>query len=296
MFKPEESILGIDFGGTKVALRVVHPDGSVRNQRLKIGAGEDAHSVIDRTLAAAVDLGHHVAAAGISTPGIVHDERVDLAPNVVGWSDLSLTNRLREGLGAREIVVENDVKAAALAEVREGQLRGVDSGLYVNLGTGIAIAPIIAGEVVRGAHGASGEIGYGVVGTTPDFSGTGAPLEEFAGGGGLTRRIRESSLGIDSVAALVELATTNREAAELWASAIEEIARHLLTAALTVDPSRIILGGGMVRAGDALMVPLSERLVGALPYPPTIAVSAFGHDAALSGALILANDRLKKGA
>ncbi len=292
MQTPEESILGIDFGGTKVALRVMHPDGTTRDQRLKIGVGEDAHSVIDRTLAAAVELGHNVAAAGISTPGIVHDERVDLAPNVVGWSDLSLTNRLRDGLGAREIVVENDVKAAALAEVREGELRGVDAGLYVNLGTGIAIAQIVAGAIVRGAHGAAGEIGYGVVGTVLDFSGKGAPLEEFAGGGGLTRRIRESGLGINDVESLVALSATNSEAATLWMSAIDEIARHLVTAALTIDPARIVLGGGMVRAGDALMVPLSERLVGALPYAPTIAVSAFGHDAALSGALMLANDRL----
>ena len=57
-------------------------------------------------------------------------------------------------------MIDNDVNAAAAAELRWGALRGVDIGLYVNLGTGLAAALVVGGRVVPGAHGAAGEIGY----------------------------------------------------------------------------------------------------------------------------------------
>ncbi|WP_433675796.1 ROK family protein [Microbacterium gorillae] len=314
------TVLGIDFGGTKVELRIERASGSVApiplgalgarlipesdaphrtpsaDVRLEIEPGEPADSVLDRTFdiaRALVEVAGGVDAVGVSTPGIVLDDRVDLAPNVVGWSDLSLSDRLRDGLGAGRIVVENDVKAAALAEARQGTLVDVDPGLYVNLGTGIAIAPVIGGIVLRGAHGAAGEIGYGVVGPLPDWSGSGAPLEEYAGGGGLLRRVAASGLGIADVPSLVASSTSGHESAtRFWLDAVDELARHLLTATLTIDPQRVTLGGGMVRAGRALIGPLQGRLESALPYPPEVVVSAFGARAALIGACILARDAL----
>lgn len=317
------TVLGIDFGGTKVELRIERAPGSVApiplstlagpdarviaesdaprrapsaDVRLEIEPGESADSVLDRTFdiaRALVEAAGGVDAVGVSTPGIVLDDRVDLAPNVVGWSDLSLSDRLRDGLGADRIVVENDVKAAALAEARQGTLVDVDPGLYVNLGTGIAIAPVLGGIVLRGAHGAAGEIGYGVVGPLPDWSGSGAPLEEYAGGGGLQRRVAASGLGIADVPSLVASSASGHEsAAKFWLDAVDELARHLLTATLTIDPQRVTLGGGMVRAGRALIGPLQGRLESALPYPPEVVVSAFGARAALIGACILARDAL----
>ncbi|MFK4791479.1 ROK family protein [Microbacterium sp. ZW T5_56] len=315
------TVLGIDFGGTKVELRIERAPGSTApiplgtlgarlisesdtphrtpsaDVRLEIEPGESADSVLDRTFdiaRALVEAAGGVDAVGVSTPGIVLDDRVDLAPNVVGWSDLSLSDRLRDGLGAERIVVENDVKAAALAEARQGTLVDVDPGLYVNLGTGIAIAPVLGGIVLRGAHGAAGEIGYGVVGPLPDWSGSGAPLEEYAGGGGLQRRVAASGLGIADVPSLVAAASVSvhESAAKFWLDAVDELARHLLTATLTIDPQRVTLGGGMVRAGRALLGPLQGRLESALPYPPEVVVSAFGARAALIGACILARDAL----
>lgn len=321
------TVLGIDFGGTKVELRIEREPGSVTpipldrlstalagpdgrvipepdashrapsvDVRLEIRAGEAADSVLDRTFdiaRALVDAAGGVDAVGVSTPGIVLDDRVDLAPNVVGWSDLSLSDRLRDGLGAERIVVENDVKAAALAEARQGTLVDVDPGLYVNLGTGIAIAPVLGGAVLRGAHGAAGEIGYSVVGALPDWSGDGAPLEEYAGGGGLLRRVAGSGLGIADVPSLVAASTSgDDDATRFWLDAVDELARHLVTATLTIDPQRVTLGGGMVRAGRALIDPLHGRLESALPYPPEVVVSAFGARAALIGACILARDSL----
>lgn len=291
----EESVLGIDFGGTKVALRVERGDGSVLDDRLLIAHNEEASSVLNRTMDAAEALVRavgSVSAVGVSTPGVVHDDRVDLAPNVVGWTDLSLSSRLLDALGVRTLVVENDVKAAAYAETRLGALRDVANGLYVNLGTGIAIAPVLDGVVLRGAHDAAGEIGYGVVGVHPDWSGAGAPLEEYAGGGGLERRIVDAGLA-ESVADLVSgVHAGDIAATEVWNDAIDELARHLITAILTTDPSRIVIGGGMVRAGSALIDRLSQRFASALPYSPDVVVSHFGTGAALSGAILLARSHI----
>ncbi|MDR6868825.1 glucokinase [Microbacterium resistens] len=312
------NVLGIDFGGTKVALRVEGPDGTGVSGRLRIGEGEAAASVLERTFAEArrlVAAAGPIAAVGVSTPGIVHDDHVDLAPNVVGWTDLSLGARLREAFGVTALRIENDVKAAALAESRTGALRDAGTGLYVNLGTGIAIAVVLDDVVLHGAHGAAGEIGYGIIGRMPRTvpvpagagagAGTGAgeaaaaetvaatetveTLEEYAGGSGLGRRSAAAGdVPASDARGLVEAVASSASAERLWTGAIDEIARHLVTAALTVDPARIAIGGGMTAAGDALFAPLTARLTAALPYPPEIVPSAFGADASLRGALILA--------
>ncbi|MEV7619364.1 ROK family protein [Microbacterium sp. NPDC089321] len=289
------NVLGIDFGGTKVALRVEGEGGRAEEDRLRIGQGEPADAVLHRTFEASrrlVDRIGGVASVGVSTPGIVFDDRVDLAPNVAGWSELDLGARLRVEFGSVKVSIENDVKAAALAECREGALRGSSVGLYVNLGTGIAIAPVVDGQPLRGAHGAAGEVGYGIVGAVGLWDASTPTLEEYAGGSGLERRIAAAGdIAAHDVAELVADARSSATAAAMWRDAVDEIARHLITAALTVDPSRIAIGGGMTRAGSALLDPLSTRLASALPYAPEIVLSQFDADASLRGAVLLARGR-----
>lgn len=289
------NVLGIDFGGTKVALRVEGEGGRAEEDRLRIGQGEPADAVLHRTFEASRRLVGQVggvASVGVSTPGIVFEDRVDLAPNVAGWSELDLGARLRVEFGSVEVAIENDVKAAALAECREGALRGSPVGLYVNLGTGIAIAPVVDGQPLRGAHGAAGEVGYGIVGAVQHWDASTPTLEEYAGGSGLERRIAAAAdIAAHDVAQLVADARSSATAAAMWREAVDEIARHLITAALTVDPSRIAIGGGMTRAGSALLDPLSARLAAALPYAPEIVLSQFDADASLRGAVLLARGR-----
>lgn len=295
-----DNVLGIDFGGTKVALRVERPDGSGADARLRIAEGEAASSVLERTFSEArrlvADAGA-IGAIGVATPGVVHEDHVDLAPNVAGWTELGLGARLAEEFGPIPLSVENDVKAAARAEAGEGALHGAGTGLYVNLGTGIAIAPVLDGTVLRGAHGAAGEIGYAPIGPLGGSEERATTLEEHAGGSGLGRRAAaDAGIAADDVRGLVALLGVSPAADRLWDDAVDEIARHLITAALTVDPSRIVVGGGMTRAGTALFDPLVARLAAALPYPPEVVASAFGPDASLRGALILARTGLDAGA
>lgn len=289
------NVLGMDFGGTKVALRMESGSTHVE-ERLRIGAGEQAEEVIARTFDVVRGMQARLGkadAVGVATPGIVLDERIDLAPNVDGWSELDLAERLREAFGSATVSIDNDVKAAALAESRDGALRDASVGLYVNLGTGIAICPVVDGQPLRGAHGAAGEVGYGVVGSVAEWDAKTLTLEEYAGGSGLGRRAAAATdVPADDAAGLLAACQDSVAAQVMWRDALDEIARHLVTAALTVDPSLIAVGGGMTRAGTALMDPLTARLTESMPYPPHVVLSRFGPDASLRGAILLARDAL----
>ena len=287
-------VLGIDFGGTKVALVTDEAGLVLASDRIPIRSGERALDVVGRTITAAKRMLEEcvapVLAVGIVTPGIVHDHRIDLAPNVNGWSELSLRDRFVDGLDIPVVVLGNDVKAAALAEATTGALVGVDPGLYLNLGTGIAAAMVVNGEVVQGAHGASGEIGYGTVGASGelDWSGHGAPLEQLVGGRGLGER-GSRRFGTDgSARSLLDLALTDAEAIAFLRASVDELARHILTCVLLLDPQRVVVGGGMSRATKLILDPLRARLESAMAFPPEIVESCFGADASLRGAVELA--------
>lgn len=291
---PDGLVLGIDFGGTKAALCLDDAGVVVASDRIAIRSGEGALNVVGRTITAAKrmleECAGPVLAVGIVTPGIVHDHRIDLAPNVNGWSELSLRDRFVDGLGIPVVVLGNDVKAAALAEATTGALAGVDPGLYLNLGTGIAAAMVVNGVVVHGAHGASGEIGYGTVGASSelDWSGQGAPLEQHVGGRGLGERGSELFATDGSARSILDLARSDGNARAFLRGRVDELARHILTCVLLLDPQRVVVGGGMSRATTLVLDPLRARLESALPFPPEVVESCFGADASLRGAVELA--------
>ena len=164
---PPGCVLAVDFGGTKVDVAVAGPDGRVlATERLATDAARGAGQVVDRALDAAHALlaDRPLLAAAAASPGIVLDDRILLAPNVPGWTELALAERLRDGLGIQAVVTATDVKAATLAELRWGALQGADPGVFLNLGTGLAAGIAIGGQVLAGAHGAAGEIGYALRG------------------------------------------------------------------------------------------------------------------------------------
>jgi glucokinase len=297
-------VLAVDFGGTKLDVATAALDGRILTaERLDTDAAGGAEQAVERALATArrlrdataLQTGGTLVAAGASSPGIVLDDRILLAPNVPGWTDLPLAARLRDGLelGAREVVTETDVKAATLAEARWGALRGADPGVFFNVGTGLGAGIVLGGRILHGANGAAGEIGYALRGVSDDhgaFDGH-APLEEHAGGRALGERASRL-LGADLSAAdvLARADADDPDAQMLVAETLAELAVAVANLAVLLDPARIAVGGGLMNSSDLVLAALRRRVRQAAPFPPEVVAAHFVHDAALRGAIALAID------
>ena len=294
----DDFVLGIDFGGTKMALATASLDGRIiESDRLETEARQGAVQAVDRALARADELlsdaigrgGRCVAVSAVS-PGIVYEDHVALAPNVPGWHELRLPPLMRERFAPAPATVGTDVKAAALAELRWGRLRGADPAILLILGTGIAAAIVVDGKVLHGANGAAGEIGYSIRcgdGNAAAADGR-APLEEFAGGRAIGDRAT-ALLGTPVTAADV-FEHSDARASELLESALDALAVQVANMAILVDPARIAVGGGLMSQADVILEALERRLRPAAPFAPEVVPAEFIHDGPLRGAIAMALD------
>ncbi|AGM05492.1 ROK family protein [Amycolatopsis keratiniphila] len=295
----EELILGIDFGGTKVAIGLADRAGSLLvTRRLDTDAQAGAEQVVSRALAAARKLladegaADRLVAIGVVSPGIVLEDRILLAPNVPGWEELRLRELVAAEFDGVPIEVGTDAKAAALAEWRWGALADTDPAVFLSLGTGIAAAVLVGGRLLTGANGAAGEIGYNLLSPqdTDGFASGAAPLEEAVGGRGLGGRASVLLGRPVTAGELFGLARENAQAKELVGAALDELSMHVANLAIALDPQRIAVGGGLVRSADILLPALRERLAGAVPFPPELVSAKFDQDASLLGAIAIALD------
>jgi predicted NBD/HSP70 family sugar kinase len=289
-------VLGIDFGGSKIAVAVCGSSGNrLGSVTVSTGAELGARAVLDRGMTTARDLlaaaapRGELVAVGVSTIGIPRHDRVELAPNIPGWDGVGLGSELAAAFPGAEIRLTTDVKAAARAEARWGALAGCDPAVYLNLGTGLASAVVTGGHVLAGSHGAAGEIGYNLRGVRDAGAGPGqrALLEQMVSGRALARRAVES-LGRDLDAAQIfEQSRSDPALARLVGEFVCELAFHLVNLAILIDPQRIAVGGGMVRSWNRIRPGLDSALSAGVPFPPELVLASFPFDAPLVGALAL---------
>jgi glucokinase len=292
-------VLGIDLGGTKMALGTADGSGTIlHRQVVPTLAEQGADQAITRAITAGRQLvdrtraehGGALAGVGVANMGITLEDRVLMAPNVPGWDRLALPQLMRQAFSTDEVRVENDVKAAASAELRWGALAGVDVGIYLNLGTGIATALIAHGRVIRGAHGAAGEIAYNLrqvheeVGVRHEH----APLEEFVGGRAIGERASLLFSEPFTAAEIFHRAQSDLEARAFVEVTLTEIAFHVTNLAIALDPERIVVGGGLMHSKDVILPRLAAHVKRFVPFPPTLLEAHFSRDAGLMGAIALA--------
>jgi len=294
-------VLGLDFGGTKIAAAVCDLAG---NQLASATVGSDgalgAQASFGRGIQVARDLlsstapGSELVAVGVSTFGIPFEDRVELAPAIDGWHSLAMGRELSAAFAGAQIRMATDAKAAALAEVRWGALAGCDPAVYLNLGTGLAAAVVVGGQVVTGINGAAGEIGYNLrsvadVGLALDQR---VLLEHRVSGQALGERGADSAQAGQTLTAadVFAAAATDRELDGLVDDFADELAFHLVNLAILVNPQRIAVGGGMVRSWTRIRPRLQDALQRGTPFPPELVVAHFPHDAPLLGAVAIAVD------
>ena len=298
-------VLGLDFGGTKIAMAVCELDGELRASTTVSSGGElGARASFDRGISAAREVlaaaapGREVVAVGGSTFGIPFDDRVELAPTIDGWGDLRLGHEVRSAFPGAAVRLATDAKAAAQAEVRWGALAGCDPAIYLNLGTGLAAAIVAGGNVLHGSNGAAGEIGYNLRAA----SDVGVPLaartmlEDMISGQALAKRAASHTPhgGPMEAAAVFESGRDVPDLDRLVTDFVAELAFHVVNLAIAINPVRIAVGGGMVRSWDRLRPGLQDALTAGVPFPPELVVARFPSDAPLIGAVGLAVDAARE--
>lgn len=270
--------IGVDIGGTKVLGGVVAPDGEVLAQTRRPTPAQDPtgtlimiYDVISELIAA-----HKVDAIGIGAAGWIDAARSTImyAPNLA-WRDEPLRDHIASRFNV-PVVVENDANVAAWAEFRFGAARAAsDSMVLYTVGTGIGSGIVLGGNLVRGAFGVAAEIGH--TRAVPDGLVCGCSrrgcLEQYASGSALVRYARAAAKEApDKAEYLLGLANglpeaitgpmvtaAGKEGDPAAIAAFEQIGYWLGNSMADIvqilDPQLIVIGGGVIDAGDLLVVP-----------------------------------------
>jgi glucokinase len=275
--------LGVDLGGTNLRSAAVTASGEIVFETHRpTFATEGVDSVIDRIALAireaadAAGVGQDVP-VGVAAPGPLDPRTgvVHFAPNLPGWRDVQLRDRVQERAG-RRVIIGNDANAAALGEFIFGAGRGSENMIYVGIGTGVGGGVISEGRLIDGLNGMGGELGH----VSVDLDGPRCTcgslgcIEAFCSAWSITHEARllvSSGRGAAIRAAApdgsigpraVGTAAANGDPAAL---ALLDRAGTALGAGLAnfiniFNPEIIVLGGGVAEIGDPLLDPVRRAI------------------------------------
>ncbi|MGP4080886.1 ROK family glucokinase [Pseudalkalibacillus sp. R45] len=305
--------IGIDLGGTTIKMAIVDPKGNfVEKWEIPTDTSNNGRNIsqdiADSLKMKMEDLSlelKDLMGIGIGAPGFINMENgfVYHAVNV-GWENYPLKDDLESKTGLT-VVVDNDANIAALGEMWKGAGKQASDLICITLGTGIGGGIISNGTILHGTNGMAGEIGHItsiVDGGAPCNCGKTGCLETIASATGISRIAME---GLDQHPTSVLNKTLDKgmevSAEEVfnaasegdeWAIEVIDVITHHLGLAIAnmanvINPSRIVIGGGVSRAGDLLMIPLKKSFNKyALPRVQEgadFAIASLGNDAGVIG-------------
>lgn len=299
-------VLGLDFGGTKLAAGLVNPkDGSiVATAFIPTPKQKAADDSFEAMLGLAQQLIKKnkvktLKGIGVSFDGpVARDNRTArFSMHVTGWENFALAEKIEKELQAPSLIT-NDADAAALAEYRFGAGRGVDNMIYFTVSTGIGGGVIINGQLHRGERAWAGEFGH--ITLKPDGPlcpcGRNGCLEALASGLSVARSARERlknppkprlashdestlyKIPRDEITAYdVAMAAGKGDllAQLVWYEAMEWLGIGVACAANVLNPGRVVIGGGLSKAGALLLDPV-KRVVAERVLDPKLEVVTAG--------------------
>jgi glucokinase len=308
--------IGVDVGGTKVLGGVVTDSGEVLKTARKDTPREGGKALTQTIADVAKELmqEYTVDSVGVCAAGFVSSDRKTMlaTPNIADWNGVNLDYELTSLIGV-PVVIENDANAAAWGEVKFGAARGKENVLMITVGTGIGGGIIANGRLHRGAFGIAAEVGHMRVVPDGIKCGCGAYgcFEQYGSGNALVRFAREYaeadsaagahllSLGDGTIQGITGGAITSAaaEGDSLSLKAFSTLGNWLgagiASLSVVLDPECVVIGGGVIDAGDILLSPIRDGLekympfAGLHPYPQVIP-ALLGNDAGLVGAADLA--------
>jgi glucokinase len=313
----EPDAIGVDLGGTKMATGVLDAQNEIAFERKESSTGQTEDELVD-LLVHEIDEAHRarpgVATAGLGIPATIdHDRGVAISAVNLPIDDLAV----RELVGERTelpIFVDNDANVAALAEHLFGAARGADNAVMLTIGTGIGGGLILDGKVYRGATGAGAELGHVVIemdglrcqGNCPGYG----CVETYASGTALAREGREaaerepdSAIGrlladgkeVDGLAITEAAKAGDATSISVFETVGSRLGVALASFANIFEPEVIVIGGGVIAAGDLLLEParaeLRQRALPPMNGTPVVAAE-LGADAGMIGAAAMARIEL----
>lgn len=296
--------LGIDLGGTDIKVGVVDELGSLLDFYVYPTPKTCAEDIVDSIAhIIAVKEKKHAATllVGIGLPGVINAKtrEVVMASNLVS-KDYPLRKAI-EGAVGRQIVIDNDANMAAIGEWWKGAGKEYKDFVLLTLGTGIGAGIIIRNEIYRGSGGQAGEIGHTIVfpGGEPCACGKNGCLETYASAAAVARRYSTAEGWDIKTETVFELAREgNCSASKIIEEAVEALSLAIYNYILLYDPESVILGGGMIQAGEQLLRPIRIRIAALLGiYPSNQAIKVrpaeLGNKAGVFGAAKSAFDMNK---
>lgn len=317
MSQPEA--IGIDLGGTKMLLGVLDGESKTVWESRERSAGEGEDELVEllvREIAEAQAERGGVEAVGMGIPATIdHEKGLAIAAVNLPIEDLPIRDLVVERTGLPTFV-DNDANVAALAEHLFGAARGAENAVMLTIGTGIGGGLILGGEIYRGSTGAGAELGHmaiqmdgpGCQGNCPNRG----CVEAFASGTALGREglaaaesNPDSALGklltagepVDGKAVTVAAQEGDETAIEVFDLVGSRLGVALASFANIFEPEVIVVGGGVMAAGDLLLDP-ARRELGARALAPMnrtpVVPAELGADAGMIGAAAMARIELER--
>ena len=313
--------IGVDLGGTKALVGVLDEDRKVLWEDREASTGQTEDELLELLVgevAEARAARPEVAAVGLGIPATIDRVRgVAVSAVNLPIADLPIRDAVAERTGL-PVFVDNDANVAALAEYLYGAARGARNMVMLTIGTGIGGGLILDGEVYRGSIGAGAELGHMVIDMNGPRCQGNCPgrgcVETLASGTAVGREGRAAAER-EPGSALGKLAVEGREvdgravteaalAGDATAIAVFDLIGTRLGVALAsfaniFEPDKIVVGGGVIAAGDLLLEParreLRERALPPMNRTPVVEAE-LGPDAGMIGAAAMARIELERGA
>lgn len=311
--------IGIDVGGTNVKIALVDDNGKIiYSNSVPTYAKMGYEYTVNNIKQAIKDLMKEtnttpsdIEGIGFDFPGQVDCKTgvVKLAPNIPGWVNVPIAQMIEDEFHI-PTRIDNDVRCAALGELKFGAGRGCENFICITVGTGIGSGIVINGKVVRGATNAAGELGHIKLqmngGPICGCGDTGC-LEAFASGpaivamaqeyikGGKSTKFREIA-AVEGGEITPYMVAKAAEEGDPVAKRIFEIVGEYIGIGLTsvinlLNPERVIIGGGVAESGELLLGPIrktiKERAMVVAGNAVEIVPAQLGNSAGVIGASML---------
>lgn len=300
------ALIGIDVGGTEIKGGIVALNGLLHGKRSVRTPIEEGKTGIMREIIALIGqlmeqnkvplLGIGIGSAGRIDP--ISGRVVYATDNLPGWMGTMITDEISLVYPGVPIHVDNDVNVAAIGEAWIGAAQGYDTFAFIALGTGVGGASVSQGHMLHGVGGGAGEFGHLIVrpGGAPCNCGQRGCLEQYVSGSALNRIAQQIDPNWNSYR-LMEYCEAGNEWANTAIDAfVDNLAVGILNIANMLDPSVIVLGGGLIGSADVWWSRLDASLHQMTERPVKIVKAEAGNDAGIIGAarlpLLYSKDRV----